>query len=518
MPSGILIGLNCSSVPPNQHVPPEQRGQSSCTTDKTKRLGTMEVKVLVDGIPRVVCGITEATTCQEVVIALAQALGQPGRYTLQEKFKDFERCMAPNECLLETLKKYSEQAREVQLTLLHNGPSVWDEMSRTKVGRYQPCPPLRRKDAGTRMRRGSGSLSLHRQSLPPLSCLGQEAEQQKEELKTPKRKSLTLMEEAWEWLESLGKGKVYSTACDKESSKRTDKRNRTSLDVPLTVEKENSGQSSRSKFRGQKSLKSDLDHQTSCCMGSQTKGKESKHSKKTQEAKSDYLSSSGCATTEDEKNSLRETIICQLSRLQDIQVQIARTDKQIFELEDRQRAKKAEQEAQQRMVEEEMEQIKFWENELKTEEGYEKDLQCQFLEMRVKAVECKAKLEEYKRKMQGLDFFATQNVQEDSEMVSKVGANAATEISAVSTRNLNLQQSDPVGNVNINRKFLPREDLSPPHALVPPNQIKERRPTGPTELREWWKRWSEAQSPPTQTKKKVIHRSELTIYLGSTKV
>lgn len=29
----------------------------------------------VDGVPRVVCGITEETTCQEVVIALAQALG-----------------------------------------------------------------------------------------------------------------------------------------------------------------------------------------------------------------------------------------------------------------------------------------------------------------------------------------------------------------------------------------------------------------------------------------------------------
>uniref|UniRef100_A0A8C3G538 Ras association domain family member 11 n=1 Tax=Cyclopterus lumpus TaxID=8103 RepID=A0A8C3G538_CYCLU len=84
----------------------------------------MEVKVLVDGLPRVVCGVTEETTCQDAVIALAQALGRPGRYTLQEKFKDFERCMAPGECLLETLEKYGEQARDVRLTLLHNGPSV----------------------------------------------------------------------------------------------------------------------------------------------------------------------------------------------------------------------------------------------------------------------------------------------------------------------------------------------------------------------------------------------------------
>ncbi|XP_035512489.1 ras association domain-containing protein 8 [Morone saxatilis] len=480
----------------------------------------MEVKVSVDGIPRVVCGVTEETTCQEVVIALAQALGQSGRYTLREKFKDFERCMTPNERLLETLEKYGEQAREVQLTLLHNGPSVWDEMSRTKVGRYQPCPPLRRKDPGTRMRRGSGSLSLHRQSLPPLSGSRQETEQQKEDLKRPKRKSLTLMEEALEWLESLGKGKVYSTACDKESSKRTDKRNCTSLDFSLAVDKDYSGRTSRSKVRGQKSLKSNLDSQTSCCMGSQTKGKESKHSRKTQQAKSDGLFSSSCAANEDEKNCLRETIICQLSCLQDLQVQIARVDKQIFELEEKQRAKKDEEEAKERMAEEEMEQIKFWENELKAEEGYETDLQHQFLEMRAKAIECKHKLEEYRHKMQGLDFFATQNVaQKESEMVSKVGANAttATGISAVSTKDLK-RQSDPDGDVNINRKFLPREDLNPPYALVPPSQIKERRPTGPTELREWWTRWSEAQGSQSQTKKKVIHRSELTIYLGSTKV
>jgi len=36
----------------------------------------MELKVLVDGIPRVVCGLSEDTSCQDVVIALAQAIGK----------------------------------------------------------------------------------------------------------------------------------------------------------------------------------------------------------------------------------------------------------------------------------------------------------------------------------------------------------------------------------------------------------------------------------------------------------
>lgn len=341
-------------------------------------------------------------------MVLAQALGQPGRYTLREKFKEFERCMTPNEHLLETLQKYGEQAKEVQLTLLHNGPSMNDENSRTKPGKYQPCPPLRRKDAGPRMRRGSSSMSLHRQSLPPLPSLREEADRQKEDLKRPKRKSLTLMEEAWEWLESLGKGRVYSTAGE-ESSRRTDRKNRGSLDISFSIDKENPSRGSRSRIRGQKSLNSDLDRQTSCCMG--TRGKESKHYMKLQDGRPDDLQNNRFSTSEDEKVRLRETIIFQCSYLQDLQAQVAHVDKLITELEERQKAKQAEQEAEQRLIQEEMEQIHFWENELRAEEGFERELQGQFLEMKSKAVECKAKLEEYRRRMQGLDFFTA--VQED---------------------------------------------------------------------------------------------------------
>lgn len=50
----------------------------------------MELKVWVDGVQRVVCGVTEATTCQEVVIALAQAIGKSFcilKEKLQEHFR-----------------------------------------------------------------------------------------------------------------------------------------------------------------------------------------------------------------------------------------------------------------------------------------------------------------------------------------------------------------------------------------------------------------------------------------------
>uniref|UniRef100_A0A3Q3D4Y0 Ras association domain-containing protein 8-like n=1 Tax=Hippocampus comes TaxID=109280 RepID=A0A3Q3D4Y0_HIPCM len=178
----------------------------------------MEIKVSVDGLPRLVCGVTDETTCQEVVTVLAQALGQPGRYMLRETFKDFERCMAPAERPLEMLKKYGEHAKDVQLTLLHSGPSVSDEMK-----------------TGARGWPRSGSLNLHRQSFP-LSCLRRDTDQNNEHLKRPKRKSLTFMEEAWEWLENLGKTQVYSTSCDQESGKKKPEKNqRTFLSVTLSA-------------------------------------------------------------------------------------------------------------------------------------------------------------------------------------------------------------------------------------------------------------------------------------------
>lgn len=51
----------------------------------------MELKVWVDGVQRVVCGVTEATTCQEVVIALAQAIGEcPLNYDSKDIFQRIE--------------------------------------------------------------------------------------------------------------------------------------------------------------------------------------------------------------------------------------------------------------------------------------------------------------------------------------------------------------------------------------------------------------------------------------------
>uniref|UniRef100_A0A667XIE2 Ras-associating domain-containing protein n=1 Tax=Myripristis murdjan TaxID=586833 RepID=A0A667XIE2_9TELE len=84
----------------------------------------MELKVWVDGVQRIVCGVTEFTTCQEVVIALAQAIGRTGRYTLIEKWRETERHLAPHENPVVSLNKWGQYASDVQLILQRTGPSV----------------------------------------------------------------------------------------------------------------------------------------------------------------------------------------------------------------------------------------------------------------------------------------------------------------------------------------------------------------------------------------------------------
>lgn len=81
----------------------------------------MELKVWVDGIKRVVCGVTDNTTCQDIVIALAQAMGRTGRFTLIEKWRENERPLAPTECPLLVLQKWGEFASEVKLMLYESG-------------------------------------------------------------------------------------------------------------------------------------------------------------------------------------------------------------------------------------------------------------------------------------------------------------------------------------------------------------------------------------------------------------
>ncbi|XP_031833152.1 ras association domain-containing protein 8 isoform X2 [Nomia melanderi] len=82
----------------------------------------MELKVWVEGIQRIVCGVTETTTCQDIVYALAHATGQTGRFTLVERWRTNERLLAPYDNPLKILMKWGEYSSEVQLILRRSTP------------------------------------------------------------------------------------------------------------------------------------------------------------------------------------------------------------------------------------------------------------------------------------------------------------------------------------------------------------------------------------------------------------
>ncbi|XP_028809825.1 ras association domain-containing protein 8b [Denticeps clupeoides] len=132
----------------------------------------MELKVWVDGVQRIVCGVTEVTTCQEVVIALAQAIGRTGRYTLIEKWRETERHLAPHENPVVSLNKWGQYASDVQLVLQRTGPSLSERPTSESTAR-------------------APERGLYRQSLPPLAKLRPLAADRSLRRREPKRKSLT---------------------------------------------------------------------------------------------------------------------------------------------------------------------------------------------------------------------------------------------------------------------------------------------------------------------------------------
>lgn len=132
----------------------------------------MELKVWVDGVQRIVCGVTEFTTCQEVVIALAQAIGRTGRYTLIEKWRETERHLAPHENPVVSLNKWGQYASDVQLILQRTGPSVSERPT---------------SDGHSRV----PERGFYRQSLPPLAKLRPSGTDRSLKRREPKRKSLT---------------------------------------------------------------------------------------------------------------------------------------------------------------------------------------------------------------------------------------------------------------------------------------------------------------------------------------
>ncbi|XP_048861817.1 ras association domain-containing protein 8-like isoform X1 [Brienomyrus brachyistius] len=151
------------------------------------RFDGMELKVWVDGVQRVVCGVSEVTTCQEVVVALAQAIGRTGRYTLTERWRGIERPLAPFECPIASLNQWGPHAGDVQLVLRRTGSTATERPASDGPAHI----PER---------------VLYRQSLPPLARLRPPTERSFRR-REPKRKSVTIMSGARGFLDMFGRSR-----------------------------------------------------------------------------------------------------------------------------------------------------------------------------------------------------------------------------------------------------------------------------------------------------------------------
>lgn len=106
----------------------------------------------VEGVVRVVCGLSLETSCQDVVIALAQAIGQTGRYILIQKLRGVERQLVAEDCPLQSLAQTGQLVTEVQFILRRTGPSLSDKSNGSVpkqlhfLPRYlEPEPPKHRE-------------------------------------------------------------------------------------------------------------------------------------------------------------------------------------------------------------------------------------------------------------------------------------------------------------------------------------------------------------------------------------
>ncbi len=416
--------------------------------------------------------------------------------------------MTPDERLFESLEKYGEQAKEVQLTLKHIGPSYGEETN-------QPKAQMWRAEGTGRARRASRAIALHRQSLPSLSHLCLHSEPPPEEPKRPKRKSLTLMEEAWGWLENLGRGGKQQSGRDKGKDKEGNKGNGHSDDLASGMPQARD-KKEKNRVAPHQPLISCLGNRGRCTDESavceRREEEQRKGSEEDLKTHNPVVQITHQETESEEIVELRRLVVQQQASLQELKQKIESTDQIILELEQQQ----ATREFSEPLPEEE-EQLKFWLNELKAEEVFERDLHSQFLQIKEEAAECKAKLEEYKQKLQAMDL---RNSQQQTGHEDVTGENIqadATKPAQTSVKKIQISADGSCGDGGTKRVATSLESKLP-YVLVSPNQISNPPLSGPEDLREWWMRWSQSKNPTSVTKEKIVHRSEITIQLGSTRV
>lgn len=102
----------------------------------------MEVKVWVEGLPKTICGVSSATTCQDIVYALAQATGKRGRFILFERWGKNEKPLAPTDQLCSLLQQKGEFRHDVQFILRKTDAIITSNHQSPVSESFSPLPDL----------------------------------------------------------------------------------------------------------------------------------------------------------------------------------------------------------------------------------------------------------------------------------------------------------------------------------------------------------------------------------------
>lgn len=65
----------------------------------------MELKVSVDGVERSISGVSNETTCAQIIYALAHAISQKGRFVMIEKYRNR---VSPSESAVQIIGCHNE--------------------------------------------------------------------------------------------------------------------------------------------------------------------------------------------------------------------------------------------------------------------------------------------------------------------------------------------------------------------------------------------------------------------------
>ncbi|CAF0849136.1 unnamed protein product [Didymodactylos carnosus] len=126
----------------------------------------MEFRVYVDGTAKIICDLTRETTIHDIIIALAQLKGKPGRYSLVERTSNSYRTLDPNEKPYKLIEKWANNDN-VRYILIQNNNSTSSSSSTNETDNHNSLQNNRKRSKSLD---GRKTLSFQQKQINQQEC------------------------------------------------------------------------------------------------------------------------------------------------------------------------------------------------------------------------------------------------------------------------------------------------------------------------------------------------------------